>query len=203
MGQLDKGAELVERAREIRGDQIGNGEATWLYGVMAVIAWFRGDDAKALAAADKGAEYLRMTTPFCESTMEGSAGVTQVYLEAWEKAPNDADLQRKAHSSVKRLSQLVTAFPMAYPRSAIWSGYYYSLNGRMRKARRLWRSAIAAAHRLKMPYEEGLAHFYLGRSASVKEPERDMYLRKAVEILTGIGASFDSDRVKAVMRRHQ
>jgi hypothetical protein len=48
-----------------------------------------------------------------------------------------------------------------------------------------------------MPYEEGLAHYEIGRHLLSGDPARQEHLAYAAEILARVGAAYDLGRVQA------
>jgi hypothetical protein len=81
------------------------------------------------------------------------------------------------------------------PRAWLYQGVFDWLAGKPRRAVRAWRQSLAAAERLDMPYEQGLAHYEIGRHA---EPgaERQKHLDQACALLTRCGAVYDLARAR-------
>jgi hypothetical protein len=62
-----------------------------------------------------------------------------------------------------------------------------------------WKACIRAAIRLKMPYEEGLAQFEIGRRLPAGHPERQACLARACELFSAAGARFDLARARQLL----
>jgi hypothetical protein len=62
-----------------------------------------------------------------------------------------------------------------------------------------WNKSLNTAERLAMPYEQGRAHYELGRHLPPGHPARREHLTQACEIFTGIGASHEWTLVQAAM----
>jgi hypothetical protein len=58
-----------------------------------------------------------------------------------------------------------------------------------------WQQAIAAARRVTMLYEEGLAHLELGRHLPPGDPARGTSLAEARAIFARLGAAYDLAQV--------
>ena len=56
----------------------------------------------------------------------------------------------------------VVALGAGQPRAWLWQGLYEWLAGKPGKARKAWHKSLAAAERLAMRYEQGLAHYEIG-----------------------------------------
>jgi class 3 adenylate cyclase/tetratricopeptide (TPR) repeat protein len=157
-------------------------------GLLALIHLNGGDWAQARAASD---EAMRLTRdrPTYAGTFIGYVGPAEVYLEAWERDQPFRDEPRRAAEALARMKRFAGVFPVGRPRWAILEGRRSWLGGSRGRAHRLWRSALATANHLDMPYEQGLAHFEIGRHLEPSDPERAAHLQEAREIFGRIHAS--------------
>jgi eukaryotic-like serine/threonine-protein kinase len=62
-----------------------------------------------------------------------------------------------------------------------------------------WNKSLNAAERLGMPYEQGRAHYELGRHLPPGHPDRQEHLRRAGELFADIGASYELTHAQAAM----
>lgn len=106
-------------------------------------------------------------------------------------------LQSTAQWVCTELHRFAKIFPIAQPQAWLWQGVYDRLAGRPAQARRAWQKSLAAAEKLAMPYEQGLACYHLGLAAN--DQARQAYLNRACELFTRLGASFDLERVQAAL----
>jgi hypothetical protein len=88
---------------------------------------------------------------------------------------------------------------VARPTSTLTSSTDQNL-GHRRRALAAWNKSLRTAERLAMPYEQGRAHYELGRHLPPGHPARQEHLDRAGEILTGIGASHQLTLVQAACR---
>jgi hypothetical protein len=72
--------------------------------------------------------------------------------------------------------------------------------GKRHAAVRAWRKCIDAAARLKMPYEEALAHAEIGRCLPAADAARSIHLAQANDLLAAADASFDLTRLRQELR---
>jgi hypothetical protein len=62
-----------------------------------------------------------------------------------------------------------------------------------------WNKSLNAAERLGMPYEQGRAHYELGRHLPPGHPGRQAHLRRAGELFADIGASYELTHAQTAM----
>jgi hypothetical protein len=94
----------------------------------------------------------------------GFAGAAATYLAAWEAAGGgDRPERRAAEKACRRLEKAARTFRYGRASARLYRGCCEWLNGRPREAQRAWAEALAAARELGFPYEEGLAHYEIGR----------------------------------------
>jgi hypothetical protein len=53
---------------------------------------------------------------------------------------------------------------------------------------------IAEAKRLNLPYEEGIAHYHIGRFLPSNQPLRHQHLKQAAAIFEKLGAMWDLEQ---------
>ena len=154
LGELDLAIERFDAAMPIvaalhdRASQI-------LCGGMLACALARRGDPRARSAADACWDRIGGKTPPVFSITEGLVGLCDAYLELARTAP--AVLGR-ARESIAELTKLARLLPIAAPSAANRTGLWHSRDGSRRRAARSFRSALAQAQRLHMPYDISLAH---------------------------------------------
>src|SRR5262249_46864646 len=79
----------------------------------------------------------------------------------------------------------------------IYRGRYHWLAGAPARAYAAWRKAAAAAERLGMAYDEGLAHYELGRHSV--GPERKAHLERACTLFGRLGTTHHLERAQAAL----
>lgn len=109
------------------------------------------------------------------------------------------DLRTKAKEACKILSQFAHVFPIGQPLAWLWQGLYDWLTGQPAKAHKSWEKSLAVAERLAMPYEQGLAHYEIGRHLGMEDPARRKHLQQAGEIFTRLNAVYDLGRVQRAL----
>jgi len=92
------------------------------------------------------------------------------------------------------LRRFARVFPIGQPHAWLCQGSYDWLNGKHSRAHRAWLKSIAHAEKLEMPYEEGLAHYELGRHAI--GDERHRHLTRAIEIFERLGVMYDLEKAR-------
>ena len=146
--------------------------------------------------------YIVGWQPVAFWTLIGAAAAAEVFLslleERWGPDPRlSAKLSVRAHQACAGLRQHARRFPIGVPAAFLWGGLEAWLGGRERRALRLWRRAIDAAERLRMPYERACAHLEIGRHLPVGEGDRRSQLELAARLFERLGAVRDLARTRA------
>ncbi|HMZ44823.1 MAG TPA: hypothetical protein PLI15_17365, partial [Anaerolineales bacterium] len=119
--------------------------------------------------------------------LEGYAGVSEVYLTAFENGKQPEDL-KFAQRAVKALLEFGQVLPVGQPRAWLHQGLLYWVEGQQKQAFRVWEKSLALAEQLSLPYEAARAHYEIGRHLSLNDATRQIHLGKAIEIFSGLGA---------------
>jgi hypothetical protein len=90
-------------------------------------------------------------------------------------------------------------FPIGQPRAWLWRGLCDWLSGEPDKARTAWQKSLAAAERLAMPYEQGLAHYQIGLHLPLDAAARRDHLNRAADIFTQLDTAYDFGRVQKAL----
>ena len=132
-------------------------------------------------------------------TFYGYTGIAETYLTLWENAPADeaTTLAKGASQANKGLKRFARVYTIGRPRAYLYQGWYEWLSGNRARAHKTWQQSVAAAERLAMPYEEGLAHYEIGRHR--EGAARQHHLARACEIFARLGASYDLSRAQAAL----
>ncbi|MDY7228248.1 ATP-binding protein [Hyalangium rubrum] len=176
------------------------------YGPLALARLRLGDTEKALHAAGRTLEVLRSIKPVTFFLYPGILGMVEAYLTLWERASTQAPAERapleqqaKAALGILRTFALVNPFARPYARLA--RGNEAWLSGRQAVAREAWRSALAQAERLAMPFEQARARYELGRHMDPQEPARQEHLLRARALFAQMNMVDDVARVQAELDR--
>mgnify|MGYP003291721007 CR=1 FL=1 len=119
-----------------------------------------------------------------------------------EGEPVGDDLRARARRACWVTRRYARLYPVGQPRAQLWNGLYAWLQGKRGVARRAWSKSLAYAQRLVMPYEEGLAHYEIGRHLDPSDPARREHLTRACEIFTNLNAAFDLERAQKLVENH-
>jgi len=157
-------------------------------GLLATIELARGEHERALAASE---EVLKLTgeRPTSFGTFLGYVAPVEVYLSLWERGLAPTDVRPRAALAVKRLGQYAGVFPVGRPRALTLQGRHEWLLGKHAAALRSWQRALASAQQLSMVYEEGLAHYEIGRHLDPDDGSRADHLAEARSIFSRINAA--------------
>jgi tetratricopeptide (TPR) repeat protein len=202
LGQRDEARDLSETASSLAERNAGISEVIWATGSLAVVRWRRGLASAAREAAEEATRRIAQSRPTAYYTLEGYASVAEVYLADWETSNDRNPTKRAAIASLswnacKALHKFARVFPIGQPRAWLLQGSANWLSGKPTKAHDAWRKSLAAAERFTMPYEEGRAHYEIGRHLPTNDPARRLHLARAIEIFTRLEADDDRERARA------
>jgi class 3 adenylate cyclase/tetratricopeptide (TPR) repeat protein len=196
-GRTDLAIEELQEATRLLAGRGSRTDEIIIYGVLALAHWRRRDEEQARRAADRAAGLIAQSRPTAAYILEGYAGVTEVYLDLW--MAGDQTAARPAQQARAALRRFARTFRTARPRAWLYEGVAAHHLGRKRHAISAWTTSLKLAERLAMPYEQGRAHYELGRHLPPGHPGRQAHLRRACELFADIGASFELMRARAAM----
>lgn len=199
MGWLGEACTFLEQANVALAENAELPSQISNYGLLAMGRLRQGDQQRALQAARSAARLLSdIPVPTAYYLIEGYAGFAETYLSLWEASGGQvnrrAALAQQARQACDALAHFARTFPIGRPRSLLCRGWYTWLDNKPAQALAIWRSGLAAAERMQMPYEQGLAHGEIGRHATGYQ--RHYHLKCAHQIFTRLGAAEDIARIE-------
>ncbi len=176
-----------------------------LYGTLA-LAWLRqGNVERARRLASQTLEVLRSIKPVTFFLYPGIIAMNEVHLTLWERSaegsPEREQLSKEARAGMQILRTFALLLPFARSFSWLCRGSEARLSGRLAVARHAWLQALVEAEKLKMPFEEGRAHFELGRHLDLQDPNRRTHLVRARALFTELGMPDEIARVQVELDR--
>jgi tetratricopeptide (TPR) repeat protein len=196
-GRTDIALKELQEATRLLAGRGARADEIVIYGVLALAYLRRQDQEQARQAAHRAASLIAQSRPTAAYTLEGYAGVTEVYLNLWMAGdPTAARPAGKARAALRRLAR---TFPTARPRAWLYEGLAAHHAGHQRRALAAWHKSLKAAERLAMPYEQGRAHYELGRHLPPGHPARQAHLHRACQLFADIGASYELTHAQAAM----
>ncbi|MGH2483110.1 MAG: AAA family ATPase [Candidatus Limnocylindria bacterium] len=158
-------------------------------GLVAILNLGRGQKQGALAASERAMRLTAHQRPTYFGTFLGYVGPVEAYLSLWEAGDGVGDARSQSAEALARLRRFASVFPIGRPRYATLEGRYHGLLGNHRQAIRSWRRSLAKAQELSMTFEQGLAHYEMGRHLAAGDPARASHLQEAVAIFRRLKAS--------------
>jgi tetratricopeptide (TPR) repeat protein len=166
-----------------------------VYGLFAITRLRAGQREAAWEVAEQALQWIAHSSPTSYPALLGYASVAEVCLALWQ-GEAQSPLKVAAQQACKGLHKFAGVFPIGRPRAWLWQGHYEWRAGRHAQARQAWHKSLEAGRKLMMPYSVGLAHAELGRHASANDPEREVHLQYARQILAQLGAATDLAHVQ-------
>ena len=198
---MDQAMSLLKTAQGILSETLPGAERIRAYGVLAAAHLRRNEFGLARQAAQTAVQFIAQSSFMMHSSLEGYAGPAELYLTLWEASGNKLPADRKtsaksARQACQALRKFARIFPIGQPRALLCQGRYEWLSGRPRKAHKTWQKSLAQATRLEMPYEQGLAHYEIGRHLPLDDPAQREHLKNARKIFTKLEARYDLIRTQ-------
>lgn len=214
IAMLEEATNLFQRVPGSRLAEMDN------YAALAVARLRQGAWHQAQEAADVAAALQGQLSPTAFAALDGYANIAKVYLTLWEieigldfrhptldrskvenlnRTSNIRNLKSKAGRAGKALYRYAWSYPIGRPQTWLWRGLYHWLSGQPQRAQITWQRALAEAQRLRMPYDQALAHYEIGRHLAAGDPNRLAHLSQAADIFAGLEAGFDLARVRAAL----
>jgi tetratricopeptide (TPR) repeat protein len=196
-GRTDLAIKELQEATRLLAGRGSRTDEIIIYGVLALAHWRRQEEEQARRAAQQAASLIAQSRPTAAYILEGYAGVTELYLDLW--MAGDQTAARPAQQARAALRRFARTFLTARPRAWLYEGLAAHHLGRRRRAIAAWHKSLRTAERLAMPYEQGRAHYELGRHLPSGHPARPAHLRRACELFADIGATYELTQVQAAM----
>jgi tetratricopeptide (TPR) repeat protein len=174
-------------------------EHIWAHGLLALAQLRLGELADAHHAARAALANISKVPPVVHYCVEAYSAVAEVTVSLAHRGyvpPGGSPrvMQSAARRACGALRASMRVFPIAVPK--YWRAVGLHQRGSP-GAIRSWRNALAAAVKLEMPYDEGLAHLLLARSLEDTEaPQRATHARRARELLERIDARWALDFIE-------
>ncbi len=199
MGRSQDAIRALNEAQIYLANNIDLASETIVTGLLARALWQAGEHSKAREAAEHAAWIVvgaSLTTFSAQIGFDSIANTLLAILE--EQAANNQPLEAPLLQLTKKVLRASHRFARAFPihLASLYrsEGLYAWLTGNKKAARMAWQKSIDIASNAHMLYDEGMAHFELGRHA--EGDERKLHLRKAATIFEKIGAEYDLKRTQ-------
>ncbi len=190
---------LLETAKALLEKNPGIQEHIRTYELLARAHLRQGRLQLAQQEAEKTMELIEQTSLAAAHSLEGYAAPAELFLKLWEAATerpsgNHKELAKFARRACKILHKYARVFPIGRSRAWLWQGLFNWLSGKPGQAFKAWQKSLNQAQQLKMPFEEGLAHFEIGRHLPADNPARQEQLDRAIQIFEQIEAANELER---------
>jgi class 3 adenylate cyclase/tetratricopeptide (TPR) repeat protein len=168
-------------------------------GLFALLYLRQGHYQQAQQEAESLLKILTELSPTSVTRLDGCAAMADVFLSLWEVAGANVDSQiiRASRQSCRILHQFGRPYLLGRPRAWLFQGICDWLSGHPAKARQAWRKSLDWARRLSMPYDEGLAHYEIGRHWPPGSAAREQHLTSARAIFERLQAEYDLNRLSS------
>ncbi len=174
-------------------------------GLLALIAVESGELETARALVEQGAALLADLPRFATAhhLLYGLDTFSEAILLLWEReAPEPGSAAWKAHAgraalALSRMKGYARSFSIGVPAAANRRALWHWLHGRHAKAIAAWQQSIAAAERMRIPYEAAKAHLELARHLPLGAAGRRSHAEAGAAIFERLGAAGGLSRCRA------
>jgi hypothetical protein len=200
LDQLDRTA--LARVETLLAAPLARADRLAAYGALALARLRQEAFPAAQQAADTALHLIDERPPLTYYSLHALAGVAEVYLALGEGGyygtPDErASLLARAAQACAGLHAFARVFPIGGPQAWLRLGLVHWLSDRPADAQAAWQRSLATAEGLAMPYEQGIAHYELGRHLS--GPDRLRHLTQAADLFTRLGAAYDLARTQLAL----
>jgi tetratricopeptide (TPR) repeat protein len=202
MGRTDQALALLKVAEPLFETINDRVEELQHHGLHALAHLRRGELEPARQHADKAEQMIAQSRPSAPYAIDGYSTVVEVFLSLWESASRPEEHKEALHMArraLRHLEAFARVFPVGRPRYWLWKGWAEWLAGNRSRAQRSWQQSVSLAARLKMPYEEALAHYEIGRHLTPSDQVRSQHLDRACALFSQLSAAYDWAHAKLAL----
>ncbi|MBI6546967.1 MAG: hypothetical protein HY692_09250, partial [Cyanobacteria bacterium NC_groundwater_1444_Ag_S-0.65um_54_12] len=144
-------------------------------------------------------EWLGMinAAPTNPAIIDGYSGAAEACFALWEKTREQRSAGLPTSETIAKIAKRIchvtknyaAAYELGKPYFWLYRGSYEWFSGKKAQAHRAWQKSLMASQALDIPYEQGLAHYEIGRHLPAPAPARQSHLARAHEIFTRLGAA--------------
>ncbi len=211
LGQVDEAVSLLETSIGLFvNNEVGIEDSinlTKSYGILAAGYLYQGDLDMAAQTAWSAIQRLVSSPPTSFALRDGYAGVAEVYLTLWETGysllsdedfpglpAESRDIEKLAQQACAAMHVFARRFSIGQPQDCLYHGRLDWLRGHQKRAQKAWQKSLDIAVQSDMPYEQGRAHYEIGRHLDKSDLQRKEHLSQAAEIFERLEAGFDLER---------
>jgi hypothetical protein len=204
LGSLDQAWIGLKRMQELISDQdeiASPHHSMFLYSLGAMLHLRRNEHREALRFAGLAAQRTSAFFPTYFGFLPAYGSAAQVYLSLWESDGLQDRTDVLAWKACKVLIRFGRVFRIGQPRALLLVGLHRWLSGRPGAAHRAWNRSLELGESLDLSYDQGMAHYEIGRHLAVDDPYRHEHLAQAVEIFGKTEADFALKQSRLLLDR--
>ncbi len=201
LGQINEALPLLDEVAEMLGDNAAPMPKMRLHALNALTTLYIGENEVARQAADQALQEITKSQLRSIYLLSAYSAVASVYVALWEvnslqSSPATRDLAERTQQAWDVLQKNARVYPISQP--GIWRlrGLIDWLSGNQDRAKKAWQRSLQFAEQFSMPFEQGLAHYEIGRHLDTQDPDRKTHLAQALAIFEKLGALYQLARTK-------
>ncbi len=172
------------------------------YGVSALVHLQRGEWSAADESAKQLLKIISSERPTSFGLLTGYIAAAETYLNLWERRalPDLQYLKQQATLACKLLARYAQVLPIGEPAKLRAQGLLAWLSGNHKRAGRVWHQGLIRAQELRMPLEEALMNYELGRHLPSNDSARNTHLGRAQQLLQQLGVRYYEPQVRNALK---
>lgn len=199
--------EIFDLVRIARAENPDPFEEINIHGLLAQAHYRLGELEDARKAVETAVDQYKTQRPILNFYyIDSYASLSQASLSLWETvvqgnsdfAPQE-ELKELAVGALKLFSSFARIYSFARSRAALYQGTFDWLSGKQSRAKKGWAKSLALAEELGMPYDQGLAHYEIGRHLPADDLDRKQHLQQAAAHFTQLDTTWDLTLVKEAL----
>ena len=197
-GHGERAIALFEQRRTLAEDYRNDPTEWIMHGIAAEAHLLVGDHERARRVAETTLRHMQELRVVGFRFYRGCISTADTFFALHERATTHrerAELARLARRACEKVQAFAGLYAIGLPQALRFRGLLEALSGHPARARRAFAESLAEAERLSMPFEQGLAHYELGRRLARGDPARDSHLVDARSIFARLGQVIWQDRL--------
>ena len=205
-GEMQKSWQLLCEGSQLVEQSSSSLHKTAWNGIMAAVACRAGHIPQAQEQLKIGLARMARVQPPTMQYLEGYGCAVEAALQLWQLASSHserASTERQVRQALWQMVRFAWIFPVGKPRALVGLGRYLWLLGNREWALRCLRSGLKEALRFAMPYEQALAHLWLGSfgmsasaAGNMGRAEAAEHLDAAVQQFAELGMPYEKQQAE-------
>ncbi len=200
MGRIEEAIEYYERSltvfEEVPEDYVHEAETI---GMLGTAYLYQGKLTEAETEIERAASLIPDQIPSSYVLFPAFSAIANLHLTKFADDRSNTAVQAKVEKALQDMARFARHHPIGLARSLILQGQYAILQGKHRKAEKLWKKAIQVADKKAMRFDQGLVHLKIAQYLSQSADSQKQNLLMAKQKFEEIGAVIETTVVNDLL----